>query len=145
MADNKFGFGAVKEKITAMKVDLPIALANLSQNFFVQSWANQGWDGKAWQTPERKIRGTKAYKYAKPAARTRATLVQSGALRRAVSNSIRSKTFESIRLIVDLPYAEAQNNGNEHLPARPYMKDSAILRVKQQNKIKEFTDKVWRK
>lgn len=147
MADNKFGFGEVKRKITEMKVDLPVVLANQAQNFFVSSWAKQGWDGTKWKEPNRKIPGTPEYKYPigkKLGRRTRATLVQTGALRRAVSNSIRSKTFDNVRLVVDLPYAEVHNDGGENMPARPYMKDSPILRIQQQKKIKEFTDKVWR-
>lgn len=144
MADNRFGFGQVRLNIERMKIDLPVVLAKQAEGFFTDSWAKQGWDGQKWKEPQRKIPGTYAYKYAKPAARTRATLVQTGALRRAVSNSIRSQTFNSIRLVVDLPYAAAHNDGEGSMPQRTYMKDSPILRIKQQEKIKQFTDSVWR-
>lgn len=144
--DNKFGFGKIKENITRMKTELPVVLANQAENYFVDSWKRQGWDGAGWQTPKRRIEGTSEYKYPKNkdlGRRTRATLVKTGALRRAVSNSIRSKTFNSIRLVVDLPYATYHNEGDGKIPKRTFMKDSPILRVKQKEKIKEFTDKVW--
>ena len=149
--DTKFGFQKVKENITRMKVELPKVLANQAQNFFVSSWDKQGWDGAEWKVPQRRIEGTKEYKYPKTkdlGRHTRATLVKTGRLRRAVSNSIRSQTFNQVRLVVDLPYAKIHNDGlpmknGVNMPKRTFMKDSPILRVKQEQKIKEFTDKVW--
>ena len=142
-----------------MKVELPKVLANQAQNFFVSSWDKQGWDGAAWKVPQRRIEGTKAYKYPKKyklSRRTNITLVGAGnkkgagggTLRRAVSNSIRSQTFNQVRLVVDLPYAKIHNDGlpmknGVNMPKRTFMKDSPILRVSQQVKIKEFGDKVW--
>jgi len=111
MNDNRFGFGEVRRKIIAMKEDLPVVLANQAQNYFVKSWRDQGWEGQTWETPQRKIEGTWSYKSATKAARTRATLVQSGALRRAVGNSIRSKRFDNIKLVVAIPYAAIHNDG----------------------------------
>jgi hypothetical protein len=146
-----------------MKEVLPVQLANQAQNYFVASWKQQGWDGKVWETPQRKIEGTNAWKYPLPgnrmtgknfryksrsnvglARRTRATLVQTGALRQATANSIRSAVFgvNGIRLVVDLPYAKRHNDG-EDMPQRKFMGDSPILRAKQIIKIKQFTDKVW--
>jgi phage gpG-like protein len=137
-----------------MKEVLPVQLANQAQNYFVASWKQQGWDGKVWETPKRKIEGTSEWKYPKKKGlgrRTRATLVQTGALRQATANSIRSKVFGSrgIRLVVDLPYAKMHNDGGTHIvsahamPQRKFMGDSPILRAKQIIKIKQFTDKVW--
>lgn len=155
MADNKFGFGSIKEKIRQMKEILPAQLANQAQNYFVASWTKQGWDGKKWETPQRKIQGTSEYKYPKKKGlgrRTRATLVQTGDLRRRTANSIRSAKLgrEGVRLVVDLPYAAIHNDGGPmanggKMPQRTFMKDSPILRVQQREKIKLFTDKVWGK
>jgi phage gpG-like protein len=162
MSDTKFGFGKVKANIQRMKVDLPIVLANDAQNYFVKSWSTQSWDGVGWAEVKRREgpgtayggdKGTPEWRYPKGRGlgrRTRAILVQTGALRRATSNSIRSKTFGLIRLVVDLPYAAVHNYGlptknGQPMPARPFMKDSPILKAQQKVKIKEFTDKVWRK
>lgn len=149
MQDTKFGFQAIRENVRAMKEDLPVILANQAQNFFVASFTNQGWDGVPWQIPQRKIEGTPEYKYPKLRGlgrRTLATLVQSGALRQATNTAIRSQRFgvRGIVLIVDLPYAQAHNDGEGHMPKRTFMKHSPVLGVMQVRKIKEFTNKVWR-
>jgi len=86
---------------------------------------------------------TKAYKYAKPSARTRHILVKSGALRRAVNNSIRSATFNRVELIVGVPYAEYHNEGTKSIPKRQFMGDSVILRRKQIQLINKEVDKIW--
>ena len=144
---NKFGFDVVKEKITRMKEELPKLLANQAQTFFVKSWSNQGWEGDKWQEVKRRIEGTPEYKYPKKKGlgrRTKAILVNTGRLRRAVGSSIRSQQFDRIRLVVDLPYAEVHNDGGVHAPKRTFMKHSTTLGAMQQEKIKEFTDKVWK-
>lgn len=160
MLDTKFGFAQVKQNIAAMKIDLPKVLANQAQNFFAASWKNQGWEGVAWKEVKRRIPGTTEYKYPKKygtGRRTAAILVSSGkkkgmsggTLRRAVSNSIRTQTFDSIKLVVDLPYAAIHNDGSPmahggNMPKRTFMKQSPTLKIKQVAIIKEFTDKVWK-
>jgi hypothetical protein len=146
MSDTKFGFGAVKANIQRMKTELPIVLANQAQNYFVESWQKQGWEGVGWKEVKRRQEGTPEYKYPKGkdlGRHTRAILVKTGTLRRAVSNSIRSRSFNLIRLVVAVPYAEYLNDGTPKMVARTFMKDSAGLRLIQREKIKEFTDKVW--
>lgn len=149
MPDNKFRFGQVKHAYAQLRGQLPINLANQAQNFFVNSWRLQGWDGEPWQTPKRRIPGTAEYKYPKfkgLGRRTRATLVETAALRRAVSNSVRSARFELIRLVVDLPYASAHNDGDpgRNLPKRQYMGDSPILRKMQITKINTYISRVFK-
>lgn len=146
--DTKFKFEALKARIVKMKEVLPVQLAAQAQSYFVGSWAAQGWDGAGWQTPKRRIDGTPEWKYPKKkdlGRRTRATLVKTGTLRRAVNNSIRSQVFGQggVRLMVDLPYADVHNSGLGNMPQRKFMGDSPILRVKQIQKIKQFTDNVW--
>jgi hypothetical protein len=149
MADNKFKFGELKQNIERMKRDLPIILANDSMNYFVKSWDDQGWDGEAWQTPKRRIDGTPEYKYPKfrdLGRRTRATLVKTGTLRRAVSMSVRSQTFTSIRLVVDLPYAARHNEGLDGMPKRQFFGgNSPILMQQHKAKIMRFMDGLWGK
>jgi hypothetical protein len=63
MADNKFKFGELKQKIEQMKKELPVILASDAQNYFVDSWQRQGWDGKLWQDVKRHDTDTKEFKY----------------------------------------------------------------------------------
>lgn len=104
MADNKFGFGKVIRNVEKLKKTLPVLLANQAQNFFVDSWKKGGWDDGTIQRWQKRGKETKK-------TQGRALLVKSGKLRRAVSNSIRMKTFDKILLTVPLPYAAVHNEG----------------------------------
>lgn len=146
--ENKFGFERLKRNLMQMKHELPVLLANQAQNFFVSSFTNQGWDGQGWKEVNRRIPGTSEYKYPKfkgLSRRTSPILVRTGRLRRAVSNSIRNATFQSVRLVVDLPYAAAQNDGDpeNNIPRRHYMGNSPVLVEKQKQKITSFINKTW--
>lgn len=148
--DKKFSFDRVKADFERARQELPILLGNQAKNFFAGSWQIQGFedDGiQSWAEPCRRIPGTRAYKYPKRrdlGRRTRATLVKSGRLRRAVQDSVREVTFERVRLVVDVPYASAHNEGDGHLPQRKFMGDSATLRNMQRNMISKTIDKLWR-
>lgn len=146
MPDNKFHFQRLRMNLLKMKSELPVILANHAQNYFTSSFTKQGWDGKGWRQVNRRIPGTDEYKYPKNkglSRRTKPILVGTGRLRRAVSNSIRSATFNSVRLVVDLPYAAAQNEGNGNLPRRHYMGNSPKLVEQQKLKIKNYINKTW--
>ena len=144
---NKFELDKLLNSVSRVKREMPIVLANQAQNYFVSSFRKQGWsDTGAWKEVNRRIEGTPEYKY--PAfkglsRRTKPILVMSGRLRRAVSGSIRDATFERIRLVVALPYAAAQNYGNNKLVARKFMGDSRELREKQLKLIKTSFDKAF--
>ena len=145
MMDNKFHFGRLLTNLNVMKRELPILLANQAQNFFVRSFTQQGWDGEHWQEVKRRIEGTPEYKYPKfkgLSRRTSPILVRTGRLRRAVSNSIRSATWQSVRLVVDLPYAANQNEGDT-VPRRHYMGNSPLLVAEQQLKIRTYINRIW--
>jgi len=156
MADDKFKFGALKEKVQRLKRELPLALAKQAENYFTDSWSRQGFDGQPWKDVKRHDTSEAAYKYP-IALRTRKLsspiLVgvyrgrSGGQLRRAVSRSVRQVSFEKIRLVVDLPYAKAQNDGNpgHNVPARPFMGQSKELTAMQRQKIREFMDGLWGK
>lgn len=144
--DNKFLFGQLLKNLQTMKGEIPVILANQAQTFFTRTFTNQGWDGQPWQQVKRRIEGTSEYKYPKTKGLSRRTspiLVRTGTLRRAVSNSIRSATFQSIRLVVDLPYAYNQNEGVT-IPKRHFMGNSPLLEQQQVLKIKQYIDKAWR-
>jgi len=145
MAD-KFNFAEVKRKIELTKKQLPVILAKETEKEFVENFKRQGFFGGTWQVPQRRIAGTNAYKYPKKrglSRRTKPTLTMSGILRRAVNNSIRVKTFELIKLVVDLPYAARHNEGLDGMPKRQFMGEHPELVKKQKAIITKFFDKVW--
>lgn len=105
MPDNKFGTQRILNNIEVLKKNLPALLANQAQNFFVDSFKKSAWDDgglKPWA--KRQNENSKRN-------RGRKLLVKSGALRRAVGQSIRSTTFDKVQLVVALPYAAVHNDG----------------------------------
>ena len=148
MPDNKFRFQHLLSNLMKMKTELPVILATQAQTYFTRSFTKQSWDGAGWKEVKRRQPGTDEYKYPKfkgLSRRTSPILVRTGALRRAVSNSIRSATFSSVRLVVDLPYAAAQNDGDSkiNLPRRHYMGNSPMLMEQQNLKIRNYINKAW--
>jgi phage gpG-like protein len=144
--EDKFKFGELKQKIEQMKRDLPIVLAAQAESYFVKSWDDQGFNGEPWQEVKRRQEGTPEYKYPKAkdlGRRTRAILVKTGRLRRAVSNSIKSQTFNSVRLVVDLPYAVRHNSGTDGTPKRTFMASTPELTKMHKEKIKEYMSGLW--
>lgn len=144
---SKFGFDRVIKNFERLKNDLPVVVANKTQNFFADSWRKQGWDDtgvKAWEPR----------KYETPKTKGKAILVSTGKLRRAVQNSIREKRFERIHLVIDggsIPYAKIHNEGLRAgrgagfiMPKRQFMGDSKALRKIQIETIKKQIDKVWK-
>jgi phage gpG-like protein len=130
-------------------------LANDSKNYFVEAFAKQSWDGKAWKQVERKIVGTKAFKYPskpKSSAHTRPILIGTGKLRRAVSNAKKNGTVGIKRLVLivsDVSYAAVHNDGLKmrsggNMPQRRFMGDTKKLREIQIERIKKFTSAAWR-
>lgn len=145
---NGFHFDRLKANLSRVKHELPPILANQAQNYFVASFTKQAWDGVGWREVKRRQEGTDEYKYPRfkgLSRRTSPILVRTGRLRRAVSNSIKSATFQSVRLVVDLPQANAINEGDStiNMPRRRYMGNSPILMQQQKEKIKQYIDKVW--
>lgn len=145
MAD-KFNFTEVKRKIEQTKRELPIVLAKETEKAFVENFTTSGFFGKTWQVPQRRVPGTNAYKYPKKrglSRRTKPTLTLTGRLRRAVGTSTRVKTFDLIKLVVDLKYAARHNDGLDGMPKRQFMGESPELTKKQKAIITKFFDKVW--
>lgn len=145
---NKFRTDILVERVGQMKKELPVLLANQAQREFTNSFKKQGFDGDQWQEVKRRQPGTPEYKYPlkkQLSRRTSPILVRTGKLRRAVSESIRNATFESIKLVVDLPYAQYQNDGTGKIPKRQYMGDNPSLREKQRELILKGIDKVFKK
>lgn len=154
MKETPFHFEKVKSQMDQVKRDLPPILAAQAENYFVSSWDKQGFNGQQWQEVKRREEGTTEYKYPKMyglSRRTNPILVgggrikgtAGGALRRATSNSIRNATFESIKLIIDLPYAGYINEGTDKMPKRQFAGQTQELSDMQVKKVNEFVDKIW--
>jgi len=139
MAD-RFTFERVMHNFTKLKKDLPILLANDAQNYFVKPFkttTGQGFDGKAWTARKKETKKS----IGKP------ILVGTGKLRRAVQNSVREKTFDKVRLVIDggsIPYASVHNNGSDEMPQRQFMGQSEELKKEQRKTIIKFIDKIWK-
>lgn len=137
---SKFGFEEVIKKVEQTKRELPVRLANMTQNYFVLSWRKQGFDDGKWQEVRRRIPGTPEFKYPKTkglSRRTKPILVESGELRRRVANSVVVAEWNAIRLLVDLPYADKMNK------TRQFIGQTKELTQKQTIMVESFFDKVW--
>jgi hypothetical protein len=142
---NKFNFDKILKNVQTLKRNLPIELANETKNYFMSSFKNSAWDGKAWDEVQRRKQGTKAFKYAASAQRTKSILSgRTGMLKRAVSNSLKEKTFEKIRFeVTDVDYAVYHNEGTDNITQRQFIGDTKELRDKQIAIIEKQLNRVW--
>lgn len=152
---NRFNFQQVKANLERTKRELPIKLSAQAENHFAEAFTKGGLDEYKWKEVNRRIDGTKEYKY-KPkgisllANRSNPILVGQGTLRRKVAKSAVERTWQRIRLAVDLPYAAIHNEGGQAgrnhattIPARPFMKQTAVLTTMQTALIRQYMDKIW--
>ncbi|CAB4126206.1 hypothetical protein UFOVP153_42 [uncultured Caudovirales phage] len=143
---DKFNFSKVVENVERMKRELPKVVANDTKNYFVEEYNKQEWNGNKWEQVQRKIPGTKAYKYPKKGADARhgrAILVKTGKLRRAVAGSLIKATWPTIRFEVKSDYGIYHNEGSNKLPQRQFMGDTMKLRQRQLEKIKSYMQRIW--
>jgi phage gpG-like protein len=155
---SKFNFERVKRNLDQVKKEAPPILANQAQTFFTHSFDKQGFNEgqEKWTEVKRRQEGTSEYKYPKfkgLGRRTKAILSGASRLKRAVASSVRQATWDMIRLVVDVPYADIHNKGGEgkafgkyrfKMPQRKFMGDSEMLRRKQMEKLKQIVDKIWK-
>lgn len=156
---SKFNFERVKQNLEQVKKELPVLLANDAQIFFLQSFKNQGWDGKPWKEVKRRQEGTPEYKYPKLRGLSRRTnpilqgMGTSSRLRREVSLlsanarvSYNQYNFTVVLRLNDsiVPYAKYHNAGDGKIPQRKFMGDSLALRRILRRRIDIYLDKVWK-
>lgn len=148
---SKFNFDKTLARVREAKAQLPNILAKQAEGFWTLNFKGESWEGSGWKVPQRRIPGTKAYKYPLTkglSRRTKGTLIGTGALRRAVSNSSRVRTPERVVWVVDLPYARIHNYGGKTahgtMPQRKFMGDHRDLRRKQHKTINDIIRKAWR-
>lgn len=111
---NKFKFDIVLKNFKRNEKAVITEIAGHAKKFYLSSFDRQGWGGKQWKQVRRRMPGTPEYKYPKKRGTTRRKkpiLVGKGVLRRAVNNSVRTKSSNMIKFQVDVPYAEIHNEG----------------------------------
>jgi phage gpG-like protein len=111
---SRFDLDKVVRRLHERKAKLMTELEAVSTTHFVNSWRVQGWVDNGlhpWLEVQRRKPGTAAYNSARKSARTRAILVQSGALRRGFYTRI--KRLDIIQIANSLPYAKVHNEGFE--------------------------------
>ena len=143
---DRFNFKKVVEKVEQMKRELPKVVANDTKNYFVEEFNRQSWNGSAWPQVQRKIPGTKAYKYPKKGADARhgrAILVKTGKLRRNVAGCLIVATWPTIKFEVKNDYGIYHNEGTDNIPQRQFMGDTLKLRQRQLDKIKSYMQRLW--
>ena len=145
---NKFEFDKVIKKLKQAKVNVPVRIANVARKYFVNTFQVSGFDKKKWEEVDRRIPGTSAYKYPqkpKASSRTSPILVRTGKLRREVNNSIRSTTWNEIKLGVSdaTPYAQYLNEGTDKMEQREFMGNSKELNDLIKNELKTQIKKIF--
>lgn len=153
MGQDRFRFDVIGEDLHKGAVSLMREIAMAQKNYFVASFKRQNWDGDKWQEVQRRIPGTKAYKY--PAKkglkrRIRPILVGKGSLRRAVNSSLKAVTPNRVRFQVDLPYAAIHNQGlrmknGGMMPKRQFIGLTKELDKKNKKIIEKYVNKAFRK
>jgi len=151
---DKFNFEQVKKNLERSRRELLVLLSNQAQNYFVSSFQKQGFDGSDWKNVQRRIEGTKAFKYPKSRGLQRRSSpilvgagykVRGGTLRRAVSSMARTTQMTSggFRMVVDVPYAGYLNEGTDKMVKRQFVGQTAELTKMQNDKINEVISRIW--
>lgn len=144
---SKFGFDKILTKFQTMKRDLPPIIGNMAVRYFVKSFSDQAWEGKAWKEVKRRLPGTPAYKYPKGKdleRRNRMILIgKSGGtgsgshphLRASVNNSLKKAEWSEILFTVPQVYAKRHNEGLDGMPKRQFIGHSNELIGKIRDRI----------
>lgn len=134
---SKMGFNRKISKFERLRFELPKIIANDSVRFFLDGFNKQGFTDSAFAGWKPR-KGTQSGRNA-----TRKILVDTGALRRSVSNSVKTASWELIRFQVELPYAAYINKGTDKMPQRKFMGTSFQLRKENVEKIRKVINKIW--
>lgn len=136
-----FQFDKIITNLNRVKSEVPRKVANVTLNYFVRSWAKQGFDNHSWLPRKMET----------PKSQGKAILVGTGKLRRAVQGSLRLATWDKIQFVVDLPYAGVHNYGLSAgrgkgftMPQRKFMGDGKELRDIQVKEYVRALNKIWK-
>ncbi|MES2732875.1 MAG: phage virion morphogenesis protein [Bacteroidota bacterium] len=118
-----------------------------------ENFIKQGFDGIPWKEVQRRIAGTKAYKYPKRKGtnrRTRAILIGAGSGRLKKSIRVTQITNTEVAIGSDVPYAEVHNEGKKAgrgagfmMPQRKYMGLTKTLDAQIEKRINQAMDDVF--
>lgn len=133
-------------KLKAAKRRILIRIAGAAVEQFKGNFRAQGFVDNVvepWPEVQRRIKGAdgsfayagfRGKKYTR-ADRTRAILVQTGRLRRAIRRA--QPKSNTIDIVADVPYAETHNEGTDRVPQRRFIGNSQALNRRALNIIKE--------
>lgn len=145
---NKLEMAAVLARLNSQKVNLPIRISKIARDYFLESFKNEGFNGKKWEQVHRRIAGTAEYRYPKKkdlSRRTRGILLgKSRNLFKSIVNSQREASWRRIELGSDVPYAGYHNEGTDNLPKRQFMGHTPELDRRIKAEIKRQFDKVFK-
>lgn len=152
MAEFKIPYKGIDKKWGRLRTQLPRVASKKSVSFFKKNFRRQGHLNrgiKKWKQVERRKKGTRAYKYAKPSARRRNILIGRGYLRRSIEPNYSSNRIGTRS---KLPYAEVHNQGGRagrgkgfKMEKRPFMADSEELFEQLENELFNRLDKLMAK
>lgn len=134
---SKFGFNKAIMKLETIKTQLPKVIANDAVGFWLKGFREEGFTDKTFKAWKPR-KGTQTGRNA-----TRKILVDSGKLRRSVSNSVKTATWQMIHFKVEVPYAKYVQEGTDKMEARKFMGDSFQLRKQLTAKINLVIRKIW--
>jgi phage gpG-like protein len=152
MARDRFKFDLVIKELKGKDHTMKREIAVETKNYFVQSFKDQKFYNKKWKEVQRRIPGTKAYKYPKKKGlkrRTRPILIGKGTLRRAVNGCIKT-VGSKITFQIDLPYAAIHNEGlkmknGKAMPKRQFMGQNKTTDNIAKTIIKKYVNKAFRR
>lgn len=135
---SKFGFGKITANFERLKRQAPTVIGNMAQNFFVQSFNNQGFTDREferWKPRKGQVPRGGLAMVSKRSDSSRNILVKSGTLRSAVNTSLKTATWDNISFSVDLKYAAIHNDGlvmknGANMPKRKFIGNSYVLLTK---------------
>jgi|ERR1019366_177745 hypothetical protein len=137
-----FGFDRILSEFQRNQRKMVVAVGNMALREFVGTFEKQGWEGTKWQEVQRRIPGTRAFKYAKRydvGGIKRPILIgksggKDGAhkhLRAGVNNSLSEIGKDFVLFVVKAGgkynYAERHNEGLDGMPKRQFIGYSRLL------------------
>jgi phage gpG-like protein len=154
-----FKFAEIISNLNRVKREVPIKIANVTTNYFAQSFKKQAFGSQVWAEVERRKPDTKAYKYATKSERKSNILARTGTLRKAVQGSLKTANWDKIEFVVDVSaktksgynYAAIHNEGGHagrgkgfEMPKRQFIGDTQELRELQLKAYYNAIDKIWK-
>lgn len=134
---SKLGLDKAIKRFERIRFELPKIVANDCVRFWLDGFQKEGFTNvqfEPWKPRKGKQTGRNS---------TRRILVDSGALRRSVSNSVKEATWQRISFKVELPYAVYHMTGTGKMPKRKFMGDSVTLRRQLTKKTRDVISKIW--